>query len=177
MNGQRCSQTTAAGEPCQAFAMAGSDRCAAHLRLVSYPNGRLDDEMQGKIVQLVQAGNYIETACVAAGIGRRTFYRWWKRGNPDGEDAEDERFRQFRQAVEEAQSIGEARLVNLIRAEASNDPRLAAWMLERKFPERWARASQRAGGASAETAVSEEEAFNPFAEVDDLAEARARRRG
>jgi hypothetical protein len=48
-------------------------------RLPRHTNGRptlLTPDLQQRIVELVQAGNYLSTAAEAAGIARRTLYQW-----------------------------------------------------------------------------------------------------
>jgi hypothetical protein len=64
----------------------------------------------------------------------------------------------------------ESKLVGFVIEGAREHWQAAAWLLERGFPERWARVSQRekaTGEAPVET--------DPFAEVDELAEQRRRR--
>jgi hypothetical protein len=68
------------------------------------------------------------------------------------------------------QALAEQRLVAVIAAGARSNWRAAAWLLERQYPERWGR--DRAKGLTAETGGEDD----PFREVDELAEARRRRR-
>src|SRR5947209_796930 len=94
---------------------------------------KLDPVLTQRIVDLVRAGNYAETAATTVGIHSTTFYRWLKRGK----DQKRGRYRKFLNAVEKAQSEAEARDVALIAKAAVEDWRAAAWRLERKSPRRY----------------------------------------
>jgi hypothetical protein len=153
--------------------MAGSDRCATHLSLAGRET-KLTPELQASIVQLVRAGSYLPVACAAVGIARSTFYEWWNRGDPAGSERADAPHRVFRAELERARAEGEALLVGKVVTEArAGTWQAATWLLERMFPERWARASQREGP----TPELEEKAsvFDPFAEIDQLADARRKK--
>jgi transposase len=107
-------------------------------------------EVADRIVQLLRAGNYVETAVAAAGIGRATFYEWLERGVPEGSAQADAPFRAFRERVDRAKAEGEARNVALIVKAAATNWHAAAWMLERQYPDRWGRpGTQRTGGGGA----------------------------
>ena len=142
-----CTETTAKGKPCKGKAVAGSDppRCASHLGLVGRES-KLDEQTTELIVTMLRAGNYVDTAVSAAGVARSTYYDWLRRGDPAGTDPADEVYRVFRDRIEKAQAEGEARNVALISKQAPSDWKAAAWILERLYPERWARASQRSEG-------------------------------
>jgi transposase len=102
---------------------------------------KLTPEVQDKIVAALRAGNYQETAAMYAGVEARTFYRWMERGESD--DADDEIYRQFRQAVEKAKADAEVRDIALIdKAAHDGSWQAAAWKLERKFPNRWGRVNR-----------------------------------
>lgn len=102
------------------------------------PGGRppiLTPELTKQVVDLIAAGNYIETSCAVVGISKQTFYRWMKEGNAGltVETAE------FCDAVKKALGRSEARDVAIIGKAASKSWQAAAWRLERKFPDRWGR--------------------------------------
>lgn len=40
---------------------------------------KLTPERQDEIVELLKAGNYVETACALVGVGRSTFYDWMEK--------------------------------------------------------------------------------------------------
>lgn len=170
-----CTATTAKGNPCKAYALPGMDVCAAHAgRKVGRPSG-LGADVTARIVQIIKAGGFQESAAAAAGISRRTFYSWLARGDSDA--PEDEPYREFREAVERAKAEAESRHVVLISSAAAKDWKAAAWLLERHNPERWAKPAQRNDDASKPTPNAPH--ADPLdaldAEVVELAPRRARR--
>jgi hypothetical protein len=135
----KCEARTQSGNPCPRWALPDSTLCAQHLNPKS-AGGRptkLTKQITDDIVELLQKGGYAETAAVAAGISKRTFYEWMERGNPTGTKAADEEYRVFRRRVEEARAKGEQVRVEQVLAGAATDWRAAAWYLERTNPERW----------------------------------------
>lgn len=118
-----------------------------------------------KVVQFLLVGNYIEVACQACGIDKRTFYNWLKWGNERPRSI----YRRFSDAVLDAQAKAEANaLANIERAAKGTthalllkdengdqlfdqhglplfikpqppDWQAEAWRLERKFAQRWSK--------------------------------------
>jgi transposase-like protein len=97
---------------------------------------KLTPEIQERIVELLKAGNYVETACAVVGIGRTTYYDWMKKAE---ESTRANKYTRFHDAVRQAKAWSEARLVAMINKHAEKIWQAAAWMLERKYPERWGR--------------------------------------
>jgi hypothetical protein len=97
----------------------------------------LTPETQGRIIEALRAGNYIDVACAYAGIGTSTYYRWMQRAlDPDAPDI----YREFREAVQRARAEAEIRNVGLIQRAASDGTwQAAAWFLERSHPRKWGR--------------------------------------
>ena len=96
---------------------------------------KLTPEVQEKICNYVRQGLTYEIAARAAGISESTFYRWRERG----EKARRGKYREFWEALKKAEAEAEQVLVQRI-LDASNDTwQAAAWILERRHPERWAR--------------------------------------
>jgi len=125
---------------------------AASGRQSAKPTGRptkLTSEVHARIVQAIQAGNYMETAAAYAGISKTTFFEWLRRGARERERlAKDQRARpskreapyaEFAVAVEQALAAAEVRDVALIAKAAEKEWTAAAWRLERKFPAKWGR--------------------------------------
>lgn len=110
---------------------------------------KLTPEVQHRIVQAIQAGNYMETAAAYAGINKTTLYDWLRRGAREKERLErnsrarmrkaEAPYVEFSNAVEKALAEAEMRDVMLIGKAASEQWQAAAWRLERKFPQRWGR--------------------------------------
>jgi hypothetical protein len=97
----------------------------------------LTPQVEERILGFLRLGNYIETACKAAGIHKDTFYEWMKRarsGKP-----EDDRYAEFAMRVDSALAEAEGRDVQTILLASRQQWQAAAWRLERRFPERWSR--------------------------------------
>lgn len=94
---------------------------------------KLTPDVHAKIVGLLRAGNYVETAAAAAGVDARNVRRWLARGARG-----EEPFAQFARDVDAAQGEAEARdVIMLGKAAESGEWRAAAFRLERRHPERW----------------------------------------
>lgn len=80
-----------------------------------------------RLLDNLRQGMSQASAITQAGIAKTTFYRWLK---------EDE---QFKTEVETAEDFAEAVQIAQIKAlgEAKMDWRAYAWLLERRFPDRW----------------------------------------
>ena len=106
-------------------------------------------EMTNRIVQLLKAGNYVETAAAMAGVSKQTLFNWMKRGARERERLEknprakvrlkEAPYADFLDSVEKAQAQAEVVDVAAISAGARGSWQAAAWRLERKFPARWGR--------------------------------------
>ena len=75
------------------------------------------------ICTYLRKGCTIEAACQAANIGRATYYRWM------------DEIPEFKEFVNATESDVEATLLETIRE--FGDWRAAAWILERRYPQRW----------------------------------------
>lgn len=174
----KCAATTAKGKPCKARALEGTEFCTSHLGVVGRKSV-FTDEVADRILQMLRAGNYVDVACSAAGVGRSTFYDWQERGDPEGTDPADQPFREFRERVDKARAEGEARNVALVAKAATRSWQAAAWLLERQYPDRWGRPSMRQekpdGNSDNDDAKGSPE--DPFAFADELAERRRVRQG
>ena len=93
-------------------------------------------EEQSRICQCLQDGNYREVAVQWGGVPMRTFCKWMVKGKKSTDPKCP--FRQFRQAVLDAERMAEMEMVEVVRKAAKNNAKHAQWYLERKFPERWA---------------------------------------
>jgi transposase-like protein len=90
-------------------------------------------ELQADICRLIRLGNPVEVASEAAGITPETFYVWMRSR------------RAFRLAIEQARGEAEAILVGRVqKAAQAGSWRAACWLLERRWPERWAPLADRA---------------------------------
>lgn len=94
---------------------------------------KFNQEVADRIVTLLRAGNYVETAAAAAGLSQVTVREWIKVGRRDGKGPLFE----FAERVEKAQAESEAMDVNKLLQHGQRDWRALAWRLERRFPGRW----------------------------------------
>jgi hypothetical protein len=134
----RCRATTAKGEPCRRSAAEGTERCFSHSGgAVGRPDG-LSEEIERRILAVVRTGADLAVAAEAAGISRSTLHRWRARGEGEGEG----RFFEFEAALARAEAEAEARLVALIARAGERHWQAAAWLLPRRFGERWSLARQ-----------------------------------
>src|SRR5947207_179013 len=100
---------------------------------------KLTDEVSERICRAVRAGNYPARAARSCGIAESTFYRWME----EGRGAERGPYRDFYEAVRDAEAEGEVHAVAILRKEMMSDWRAALALLERRHPERWRRRERR----------------------------------
>jgi len=130
----RCEALTARGEPCRRAAQAGAERCFAHSgAAVGRPDG-LTEETERRILAIVRTGVGLAVAAEAAGISRSTLHRWRTRGVRE----ERGRFSEFEASLRRAEAEAEARLVAVIARAGDQHWQAAAWLLPRRFRDRWA---------------------------------------
>lgn len=110
---------------------------------------KLTPDVQKRIITALEAGNYFETACEAAGISASTGHEWMARGRGTSNTRpQTELYAQFAEAVERASSKAEIDNLNLINKAARDGTwQAAAWWLERRFPNRWGRTRVELTGA------------------------------
>jgi len=114
----------------------------------------LTPERTEKIVALIAAGNFAETAALASGISKQTYYNWLARGRAERDRlnekpnlkvrAKEEPYLEFFDSIEKARAEAEARMVVLI-TKAAQEPRTwqaAAWWLERVAPQKYGRVNR-----------------------------------
>lgn len=98
----------------------------------------LTPETAQRVVDALKAGNFLDTAAAYVGVNRKSLHEWLKKGRAKG--ARDP-YRGFVVQVDEAMAQAEVMFAARI-ANAAGDPRhwtAAAWMLERRWPDRWAK--------------------------------------
>lgn len=86
------------------------------------------------VLGAIRAGNYIHTACMAAGLSEKTFRTWIRKGKL-GEEPFASFWAEMRQAVAQA----EVTRLRLVEAASLVNWQAAAWMLERRNHKRWGR--------------------------------------
>ena len=93
---------------------------------------KLTSEATEAICSALIRGASKEAAAAAASISLRTFNRWLSRAREEGAPEELTR---FADEVEEAMNRAEIHLLEKIRQ--AEDWRASAWILSRRFPDRW----------------------------------------
>lgn len=102
---------------------------------VGGPDTKCSPETIKKIADAIAVGNYIEVASAMGGISKRTYHDWKAKGEEGIEPYTD-----FLAAIIEAEAEAEYRALTHIQLAADRGIwQAAAWYLERKHPERWAR--------------------------------------
>src|SRR5436190_9865073 len=99
---------------------------------------KLTDEVEAKILRAIRAGNDMTVAARYAGVHPSTFHAWMRQGDPQGADRRHARQRRFRENVEQARAESEVHSVTVIAKAGDRQWRARAFLLERRFPERWA---------------------------------------
>jgi hypothetical protein len=167
----RCAAKTTNGGNCRKAALRGQELCPVHASLAQGDGwGRpptITGETIRRIASILRAGGYVETALGAAGVAAGTYEQWMRRGLSEAPG--DVMYRELRREVELAKAEGEARNVAIIAKAAATNWQAAAWLLERQYPERWARVAPREL-----TTEKQETGEDGFAGVDELGARRRR---
>lgn len=143
---------------------------------------KLNDEVREKIVQIVRAGNYIETAAAYAGVSKDSLYGWMRRGerekvrlaNGEKPSGKEQIFVAFVDAISIALAESEARDVAIIGRAAESAWQASAWRLERKFPDRWGRKDRIEHAGVDGKAIQVEQAIETTVNVKDLTDEQLR---
>lgn len=94
---------------------------------------KLTPQLQKRFTQLVRAGNFKKTACSVCHITYETYLNWMHKGEVESEGI----YRDFYEAVKEAEGFSEAELVDAWRDKVHDDWRAAQGLLQARFKERW----------------------------------------
>jgi len=100
-------------------------------------------EIAMRIIQYLGGGCYLETAAMAAGIGKVTLHEWINRARlKDGEQKNGHgggtpELRAWKKELDRAMAMAEARAVSGIMLAGQRSWQAYAWYLERRYPDRW----------------------------------------
>lgn len=120
---------------------------AAKGRRVSTP----DDAKVTLLLTALRGGNYIEVACLYAGLAPSTVYRWMERGRNEKQrqesgakpDPKEVPYIDLCESVEKARADAVVRNVTIIQQAAQTGTwQAAAWWLERSMPQQFGRRIQ-----------------------------------
>jgi hypothetical protein len=127
-----------------------------------HANGKpfaISGEKKQIFLESLREGNFISTACRAAGIDKNTLLDWLCKGGDERytrairhEDA-PEPYRTFVEEVLEAEAAAEVHAVKQVKQAGDRDWRAASWMLERRHGRRWGARDTRMGIQSADGKV------------------------
>jgi transposase len=111
----------------------------SQMKEVSDPNVivRESKTAQQLICEQLSVGGYIEGAAAYANISKGTVYNWLKRGRKEKEDGVESDYVSFLYAIEIAMEMGAVIHENNVYEHSKTDWRASAWVLERKFAQRW----------------------------------------
>jgi transposase len=119
---------------------------------------KLTPQLIKDAVKLLKGGSYVSTVCEFIGIDPSTWYRWMR----EGKKAKSGLKSQFYHAIKKADAEAEIRMVTDIQKIANENQtwQALAWMLERKYPERWGRREKFSADVSHTGKVSESHEYN-----------------
>ena len=99
---------------------------------------KLQDDIQKRLLSAIEKGLSIIDSCEYAGISEKTYYNWLNKDIETIKDAaEQKKFIQFLQNIKKAQSECQMYCLDFIMKDKSWQSK--AWVLERRFPDRWAK--------------------------------------
>lgn len=111
----------------------------------------IDDPKVTLLIQALQGGNFVETACAFAGLNPSTVYRWLDRGSTERSrqqaghkpDPMETPYIELCNAIEKARAQAVVANVTVIQQAArSGTWQAAAWWLERTMPNQYGRRIQ-----------------------------------
>ena len=119
---------------------------------------KLTPQLINDAVKLLKGGSYISTVCEFIGIDTSTWYRWMR----EGKKAKAGIKNHFYHAIKKAEAEAEIRMVTDIQKIANENQtwQALAWMLERKYPERWGRKDKISADVSHTGKVKESHEYN-----------------
>jgi transposase len=99
---------------------------------------KLNPKVKDRLFRAIRMGTTLETACAYAGVSRFTVSEWQRRGQGRHKRPSTPELRQFTAELELALADAELVLLARVNAASQSDWRAAAWMLERRYSDRWA---------------------------------------
>lgn len=130
---------------------------------------KLTPRVQASLVRDLKAGLTRACACVRAGITYATLKTWVHRGRKGGKD--NAAYSTFLAAVKKAEQDAVARNVGVIQKAARKTWQAAAWWLERKAPQDWARTERQEVTGKGGKAIQHDHNVNVRLELAPYADA------
>jgi transposase len=94
---------------------------------------KLTPEVKDRLLSALRAGNYLEPACVYAGISYQTFLNWKERGEREGRGP----YFEFLEAINKAMADAEIRAVAQWQQAMPENWQAVRDFLDRRHPDRW----------------------------------------
>jgi hypothetical protein len=132
---------------------------------------KLTPERVARLVEALRDGHTRETAARLAGIAQSTFGNWLAAAK---EPEADQEFVAFLGAIQNAESDAEDALLAVIRTAAPKQWQAAAWILERRHPDRWGRRVKAEIAAPPPAQPARNEVERHIAEAQEAADMTAR---
>lgn len=121
-------------------------------------NSKLTKELCDEICSYIEMGNYITRCCEAVGISTATYYGWKKKGEKGIEP-----YATFLKKVKKVEAKAEIVHTGIIHDVAETGNWLAsAWLLERKYPNRFGKREQMALNTDKEFKLEISSAKSPY---------------
>lgn len=124
-----------------------------------------DEALISEVEQNVQVGVPPQTAVLAAGATEAQFSDWMKRAQRPAEDGSDQPYVDLADAIRRAEARCEAIIIARIRKASTVSWQAAAWLAERRFPDRYVRRSVNERDAQQS---GEPQTIDEFADIDDV---------
>jgi len=100
---------------------------------------KLTDEVKDRFLQALRLGATYEIACGYAGITYQTYLNWKERAAK----ANSGIFFEFFEDIARAEGEAAVKWLALVEKHATEDPKWAAWKLERRYPHEYGKTVQR----------------------------------
>lgn len=100
---------------------------------------KLTPAVKTRLFDALKRGAHLDTACNAAGVNYGTVREWVQRGEgTHPRRSQTKEYADFADEITRAIADSEMALLTIIQQSARTDAKHAEWIMERRFPERWA---------------------------------------
>ena len=138
MESARCAARKKNGDRCRNAVTNGNTVCFQHsgAATIGRPT-KFTPETRSKLLEAVNAGVYMHIAAEYAGIHVSTLHEWLERGRTDAIAGRETDFSEFSEEIVRTAAKVEVRALAQIAQAGTEDWRAAAWLAERRYPERY----------------------------------------
>lgn len=100
---------------------------------------KLTEDVEKRLCEAIALGCSKTMASRLAGVDPSTLWRWTEQGEADLAQEKDSAYCKLRNGLKKAEAAFQAYALTVIHDAAPKNWQAAAWLLERKHPEEWAR--------------------------------------